>query len=219
MRLLFATIVAASATLATLSSPALADGERGYGHHHDNRGGGRDGGGNWNGGNRSPGNDDTNRDNNQDNGRDNGRYDRRYDGRQNDRYDDRRGSTYWGPSARQWSSWDNNWGDPNRYARQWGFDRYDPYRGWQRGNTWYTSPNLWSDWGGWNWSFSWGNNAYANNYYNNGYSGYGGNQCLTYRTQDWINGRRALVTYVGCQDRYGRIVEQPGTRRIERWVW
>jgi hypothetical protein len=206
MRLIFATIVAA-ATLSATVTPALADGERGRGNddgrgHYDNGQGGERGG--W---------------------RDDRGDDRGHD-RGDDRGYDRRGSNYWGPSARSWSRWDNSWGDPNRYARQWGFDRYDYNRGWQRGNTWYSSPSQWGQWGGWSWSFQANNGDYDRyngyNGYNNGYNGYSqysNNQCQTYRTEDWINGRRAIITYTGCADRYGRIFEQPNTRRIERWVW
>lgn len=209
MRLIFATIVAA-ATLSTLATPAFADGERGRGQHDDR---GRD---------------------NYDNNRGNGHYDRRHDraddrrdwqrreDRRDHRYTDNRGARYWGPSGRQWAQWDNSWGDPNRYARQWGFDRYDYNRGWQRGNTWYSNPSQWNDWGGWSWSFSVGNGSYNNGYGNN----YGGNtyyqqnaNCSIYRTQDWVNGRRAIVVYQGCADRWGQVFEQPGTRRVERWGW
>jgi hypothetical protein len=212
MRLIFATIVAA-ATLTTLSTPVFADGERGRGHY-DNRG---------------HGDSDNNR-----NGRhyqpyDRGPVNRPYvqpggpldDGPAPSWYrpdHDNRGARYWGPSARPWSRWDNSWGDPNRYARQWGFDRYDHNRGWQRGNTWYSTPNQWSDWGGWNWSFSVGNGGYNNGYNNGGYYQQNAN-CSIYRTQDWVNGRRAIVTYTGCADRWGRVYEQPGTRRIESWGW
>jgi hypothetical protein len=198
MRLVFATIVAA-ATVTLAASPALADGERGRDHydrgHHDN----------WRGGER---------------GGERG-YDRR-DDRRDYRHFDRRGSNYWGPSARSWSRWDNSWGDPHRYARQWGFDRYDYNRGWQRGNTWYASPSQWNDWGGWNWSFSVGNGGFTNYNNHNGYNGYNSysnNNCAIYRTEDWINGRRAIVSYTGCADRFGRVFEQPNSRRIERWVW
>ena len=198
MRLIFATIVAA-ATLTSLSTPALADGERGRGHYND----------------RDHGNYQDNRGHK----RGHDRYDRR-----EDRRFDNRGARYWGPSGHQWSRWDNNWGDANRYARQWGFDRYDHNRGWQRGNTWYTSPNQWSDWGGWSWSFSGGSNHAGNgwngNNWNNNTNYYQQNaQCTTYRTQDWVNGRRAIVTYQGCADRWGQVFEQPGTRRVERWGW
>jgi hypothetical protein len=197
MRLILATIVAA-ATLTTLATPALADGERGRGHSDHNRGGER--------------------------GYDNNQHDNRRDYRHDYRSQDRRGSHYWGPSARSWSRWDNSWGDPHRYARQWGFDRYDYNRGWQRGNTWYASPSQWGDWGGWNWSFSVGNGGYNsyngyNGNTNNGYNHYSNNNCAIYRTEDWINGRRAIVSYTGCADRYGRVYEQPNSRRIERWVW
>jgi hypothetical protein len=195
MRLVLTTIVAA-ATLALTATPALADGERGRGHDRHNQ---YD---NGHGGERGYHN--------------RGRRD--YDRRDNDR----RGSSYWGPSARYWSHWDNSWGDPHRYARQWGFDRYDYNRGWQRGNTWYATPSHWNDWGGWNWSFSVGSGGYNGyNGYNghSGYNGYSNNQCAIYRTEDWINGRRAIVTYTGCADRFGRVYEQPNTRRIERWVW
>jgi hypothetical protein len=200
MRLIFATIVAAT-TLTTFSTPVLADGERGrYGddRRYDDRRGG------W------------------DNRHNDDRYDRDPDRRDWDRRDwrgngnphDNRGRAYWGPSGRSWSHWDNSWGDPHRFARQWGFDRYDQYRGWQRGSTWYAYPSLWSDWGGWSWSFSAGNGNYGqNNYYRQP------THCATYRTQDWVNGRRAIVTYVGCADRWGQIYEQPGTRRIESWGW
>ena len=206
MRLVFTAIIAASVTLATLATPALADGERGRGHHnqgHDDR---------W-----SDNRDDDNRN------YDNNRRDERWrDNRYQNRYSDNRGAQYWGPSGRQWSHWDNSWGDPNRYARQWGFDRYDYNRGWQRGNNWYSTPSQWSDWGGWSWSFSVGNGGYGNNY-NNGYGNNGyyqqNAQCSTYRTQDWVNGRRAIVTYQGCADRWGQVYEQPGTRRVERWGW
>jgi hypothetical protein len=205
MRLVFAAIVAA-ATLTLAVTPALADGERGRGHD-DGRDYGRGNYDNGRGGER---------------GEDRDRHDdRRYDNNRSDN----RGSSYWGPSARSWSRWDNSWGDPNRYARQWGFDRYDYNRGWQRGNTWYSSPSQWGDWGGWSWAFQASNGGYNgyNNGYNNGYSGgynnYSNNQCAIYRTEDWINGRRAIVTYTGCADRYGRVYEQPNTRRIERWVW
>jgi hypothetical protein len=264
MRLIFATLIAA-ATLTTLTTPALADGERGRENRHgmdrsqDDRQPHSDRDNGWeNRQNRNPSNQPApviiapqgtdniyNRGQPQDNRVNDGRrgdynggrpspsvtyshnnhvqFERRHDSRQyrhdyrpdyhqNNRY----GARYWGPSARQWSRWDNSWGDPQRYARQWGFDRYDHHRGWQRGNTWYASPNLWSDWGGWNWSFSWNNGGYGNY---GGYSQYSDNQCLTYRGEDWINGRRAQITYVGCTDRYGRIQEQQGTRRIERWLW
>jgi hypothetical protein len=214
MRLILATIVAA-ATLTTIATPVFADGERGRGHH-EQRGNDDD-----RHDERRRGNYDNNRGNGQYNRHDDRRDDRRdyrRDYRQDYRHDNRGGSSYWGPSARQWSRWDNSWGDPHRYARQWGFDNYDYNRGWQRGNTWYASPNLWSDWGGWNWSFSVGSGGYGNNGYN-GYNQYSNNQCTTYRTEDWINGRRAIVTYVGCADRYGRVIEQPNSRRIERWVW
>jgi hypothetical protein len=209
MRLIFATIVAA-ATLTATATPALADGERGRGHHNG---------------------DDYNRDGerghdgergNYDNNRNNGYHNR--DRYRRDYGHDRRGSHYWGPSARQWSHWDRSWGDPHRYARQWGFDRYDHNRGWQRGNTWYSSPSQWGDWGGWSWSFqanNGGHNGYNgyNQYGHNGYNQYSNNRCNIYRTEDWINGRRAVVTYTGCADRYGRVYEQPNTRRIESWVW
>jgi hypothetical protein len=202
MRLTFATIVAA-AGLAAIASPALADdGERGHGHGRD-RGYHSDGerGRDW-------------RDN-----RHNYRGDRGDRWRSDNRHYDR---NYWGPSGRYWTRWDRGWGDPHRYARQWGFDRFDHNRGWQRGNTWYASPSQWSDWGGWNWSFSVSNGGF-NNYtgYNNhyGHNGFGNPNCGNYRTEDWINGRRAIVTYVGCTDRFGRVFEQQGTRRIERWVW
>jgi hypothetical protein len=210
MRLIFATIVAAAA-LTSLSTPVLADGERGgdaASGHYDNRGQDNRGHGNY------------------DNNRNNGRYER-YDDRRGDyrghhrrdyRHHDNRGARYWGPSARPWSHWDNRWGDPHRYARQWGFDRYDYNRGWQRGNTWYSSPNQWSDWGGWSWSFSVGNGGYNNGYNNGGYYQQPAN-CAVYRTQDWINGRRAIITYTGCADRWGQVFEQPGTRRVERWGW
>lgn len=215
MRLIFATIVAA-ATLTTLATPVLADGERGRGHHDRSDQGGDDWG-------RDDRGDDRSRDNR---GHDNGRYEDRNQrrdygrpdyGRRDYHQNENRGASYWGPSAHQWSRWDNSWGDPNRYARQWGFDRYDDNRGWQRGNTWYASPSQWSDWGGWSWSFSVGNGGYSQ-YGNNGY--YQQNaQCTTYRTQDWVQGRRAIVTYVGCADRWGQVFEQPGTRRVERWGW
>jgi hypothetical protein len=211
MRLIFATIVAA-ATLTTLATPALADGERGgdrarerghNGDRHDNRGQG-------------------NYDNNRGNGHQ-GHRDQRHDTRPQYQHHDNRGARYWGPSARQWSRWDNSWGDPHRYARQWGFDRYDYNRGWQRGNTWYASPNQWSDWGGWSWSFSVGNGGHGNGGYGNNYGGntyYQQNaNCSIYRTQDWVNGRRAIVVYQGCADRWGQVFEQPGTRRVERWGW
>jgi hypothetical protein len=194
MRLVFATIVAA-ATLTLATSPALADGERGRGHHD------RGNSNNWGGGERGERNFD------------------RHDNRRDNRSYDRRGSNYWGPSARSWSRWDNNWGDPHRYARQWGFDRYDYNRGWQRGNTWYATPSQWSDWGGWNWSFSVSNGGYSNYNNYNGNNSYSNNNCAIYRTEDWINGRRAIVSYTGCSDQYGRVYEQPNTRRIERWVW
>lgn len=200
MRLVLATIVAA-ATLTLATTPALADGERGRGHYDNGRGGERG---------------DDRRDNRRDYRQDN-RFDNRHDNRRDNRDDyrrhDNRGATYWGPSARSWSRWDNSWGDPHRYARQWGFDRYDYNRGWQRGNTWYSSPSAWSDWGGWNWSFSVSNGGFNN------YNSYSNNNCAIYRTEDWINGRRAVVSYTGCSDRYGRVYEQPNTRRIERWVW
>jgi hypothetical protein len=211
MRLIFATIVAA-ATLTTLTTPVLADGERGRGYHDrsdrgdDRRDGerGRDNRGQYNG----------NYNNDRGQNRDYGRPDYHQN--------DNRGARYWGPSGRQWSHWDNSWGDPHRYARQWGFDRYDDNRGWQRGNTWYSTPSQWSDWGGWSWSFSVGNGGY-NSYGNNGYGNNGyyqqNAQCTTYRTQDWVQGRRAIVTYVGCADRWGQVFEQPGTRRVERWGW
>jgi hypothetical protein len=219
MRLIFATIVAA-ATLTTMASPVLADGERGRGQH-DQRGDNR--------GHSDPNHGYNN--NNRDNNRHNGQYERRdqrhhsyrhQDYRRDDRQNDNRGARYWGPSARQWSHWDNSWGDPNRYARQWGFDRYDHNRGWQRGNTWYANPSQWSDWGGWSWSFSVGSggygNGYGNNYGNNNYYQQNAN-CSIYRTQDWVNGRRAIVVYQGCADRWGQVFEQPGTRRVERWGW
>jgi hypothetical protein len=212
MRLIFATIVAA-ATLTALATPALADGERGrsYGDHQNNRG-----------------NDDHNRhnsyDNNRDNNRGNNRFESRFeqrhhgrDNRHDYRHNDNRGARYWGPTARQWSRWDNSWGDPHRFARQWGFDRYDQNRGWQRGNTWYANPSQWNDWGGWSWSFSVGNGGHGDTYQSN-YNG-GNSNCSIYRTQDWINGHRAIVTYQGCADRWGRVFEQPGTRRVERWGW
>lgn len=215
MRLTFASIVAAS-TLALLSTPSFADGERGGDNRHESQGNHH--GGNhinnnrgWHSNNRDRGN----YQNNHNRGND-------HSSRRDYRHNDRRGTTYWGPSANHWSRWDNNWGDPNRYARQWGFDRYDHNRGWQRGNTWYASPSLWNDWGGWNWSFSWsGSNNFANNGYgqHSGYNQYGHTQCQTYRTEDWVNGRRASVTYLGCVDPYGRIVEQPNTRQFERWLW
>jgi hypothetical protein len=209
MRLIFATIVAA-ATLTLASTPVLADGEGGHGGHHDRQD------------NRDVGNGYAHSNGNYNYNRGNGQFDRHEDRRQYNRYpnsdNDNRGARYWGPSGRQWSRWDNSWGDPNRYARQWGFDRYDYNRGWQRGNTWYSTPNQWSDWGGWSWSFSVGNGGYGNNYGNNGY--YQQNaQCTTYRTQDWVQGRRAIVNYVGCADRWGQVFEQPGTRRIESWGW
>jgi hypothetical protein len=210
MRLIFATIIAA-AGIAALSTPALADhGERGHGsrdysrHDDGERGRNHDG--------------ERGRDWNRDRGRDWHSDRGRRDHRDWNRYSYRDGRNYWGPSGQHWSSWNNSWGDPHRYARQWGFDRYDHNRGWQRGNTWYASPNQWSDWGGWNWSFSVGNGGFHNGYnYND--NGFGNANCGNYRTQDWINGRQAIVTYVGCADRYGRIFEQPGTRRVERWVW
>jgi hypothetical protein len=200
MRLVFATIVAA-ATLTALSTPAMADGERGRDDnrsHHEERYSGRHG----------------DRDDRRFERHDNRHQQYRDYGRRDYRHFDNRGSRYWGPSARPWSHWDNRWGDPHRYARQWGFDRYDYNRGWQRGNTWYSSPNQWSDWGGWNWSFSVGNGSFNNgNYYQQPAN------CALYRTQDWINGRRAIVTYTGCADRWGQVFEQPGTRRVERWGW
>lgn len=200
MRLVFATIVAA-ATLTALSTPAMADGERGRDDnrsHHEERYTGRHG----------------DRDDRRFERHDNRHQQYRDYGRRDNRHFDNRGSRYWGPSARPWSRWDNSWGDPNRYARQWGFDRYDHNRGWQRGNTWYSSPNQWSNWGGWSWSFSVGDGGFNNgNYYQQPAN------CGLYRTQDWINGRRAIVTYTGCADRWGQVFEQPGTRRVERWGW
>jgi hypothetical protein len=124
-----------------------------------------------------------------------------------------RGRDYWGPHGSHWSRWNNGWGDPRHYARQWGFDEYHASRGWRRGSTWYVSPSDWSGWGGWSWSIvvGGGNNDWNNNYaYNN---------CRTYRAEDWINGRRAIVSYVGCADNWGRVYEQPVTRQVERWVW
>ena len=214
MRIVFATIIAASATLASFSTPVLADGERGRGEHGDRQDSrGPD----------SRGHDNHNYNNRGHHNRGNGYYDNnRRDDRWRDNRSDNRGARYWGPSGRQWSNWDNSWGDANRYARQWGFDRYDYNRGWQRGNTWYAYPSQWSDWGGWSWSFSVSNDGYNNGGYDNGYnSGYHQQNanCSVYRTQDWVNGRRAIVTYQGCADRWGQVYEQPGTRRVERWGW
>jgi hypothetical protein len=233
MRLIFATIVAV-ATLTTLATPVLADGERGRGHeraenreHHrgyvrgdrvDHRGSLDPAVGGPGPGPRYPHNYVDHR----------GSLDPAVGGpgpgvrypsnRHPNHYVDNRGARYWGPSARHWSRWDNSWGDPHRYARQWGFDRYDHNRGWQRGNTWYTSPSQWSDWGGWSWSFSVGNSGYNNGYNQGNYYQQNAN-CSTYRTHDWVNGQRATVTYVGCADRWGQVFEQPGTRRVERWGW
>jgi hypothetical protein len=204
MRLVLATIVAA-ATLTLAASPALADGERGRSGHDNNGRGHYD---NGRGGERG-----------YDRGRHNDRRDYRRDNRRDFGQYNNRGSSYWGPSARSWSRWDNSWGDPHRYARQWGFDRYDFNRGWQRGNTWYASPSAWSDWGGWNWSFSVSNGGFDNYNGYNGYNSHSNNNCAIYRTEDWINGRRAIVSYTGCSDRFGRVFEQPNSRRIERWVW
>ena len=204
MRLIFTTIVAA-ATLISVSTPALAGGEGERGHynnrddHDDDRGKYHNNRGHQPGHSRSE--------------------------RRDNRHYDNRGARYWGPSGHQWSRWDNKWGDANRYARQWGFDRYDHNRGWQRGNTWYASPNQWSDWGGWNWSFSVGSGSTSHSNFGNnwGHNSSGYHQqnanCTTYRTQDWVNGRRAIVTYQGCADRWGQVFEQPGTRRVERWGW
>ncbi|MEN9855070.1 MAG: hypothetical protein RLZZ157_196 [Pseudomonadota bacterium] len=132
-----------------------------------------------------------------------------------------RGADYWGPSARPWTHWDNSWGDPNRYARQWGFANYDPRRGWQRDNVWYATPSAWSQWGGWAWSFSVsGGDRYDD--YDDRYDDYDdryARNCATYRSRDWVKGQRATISYYGCVDAYGRVYEQPGTRRIERWGW
>lgn len=202
MRIVLASILAASA-LTLCAVPAIADdGEEGNRHYSDRgRHSDNDRGRDW-------------RDNRH-----------RHEGRRHhsDRYDNNRGRHYWGPSGRQWSRWDNSWGDPHRYARQWGFDRFDHNRGWHRGGQWYNNPSQWSDWGGWNWSFSVGNNGFNNGYngFNNhsNHNGFGNANCGNYRNEEWVNGRRAIVTYVGCADRFGRVFEQQGTRRVERWVW
>jgi hypothetical protein len=129
-----------------------------------------------------------------------------------------RGPNFWGPSGQPWSRWNNNWGDPQRFARQWGFDRFDYNRGWLRGGRWYANPSLWSDWGGWNWSFS-VSSGYPAYYPPNAPYYQQPANCAQYRTQDWIEGRRAIVSYIGCADRWGQVFEQPGTRRIESWGW
>lgn len=223
MRTLTALLLASA--LAGAAVPALADDDD---RRRDHRGGWQD-------------------DRRHDGQRHSDRRDRRHDGWRGDRRDDgwrghprhphavyrapprvvviqpSRHTSYWGPSGQQWSRWNSGWGNPSSYASQWGFDEYCDRRGWRRGNQWYSAPSSWSGWGGWNWSFTVSGSQPRDHGYNSGYqTGYSGGHgggCQTYRAEDWIQGRRAAITYVGCVDHYGRVIEQPGTRRVENWLW
>jgi hypothetical protein len=155
-------------------------------------------------------------------------------------YVDRRGADYWGPYG-QWHSWNPRWGNPAIYANRWGFDEYHPHRGWRRDTQWYNHPSAWSGWGGWNWSFQvrgdddddrgrkWDRHDWRDRHdrrdryrdrYEDRYS-YRAPVIRCYRQQsrDWIRGRKALVSYVLCTDPRGRTYEEPGSRRIDAWIW
>lgn len=139
---------------------------------------------------------------------------------------DRRGDRdYWGPHG-QWRDWNPSWGDARSYARRWGFDDYQPGRGWRRDQHWYSHPSHWNGWGGWNWSFEVRGGDFDDRFdrrWRHGYRDYGYRapvvQCYRERSQDWVRGRRALVSYVLCSDGRGRTYEQAGSRRIEAWLW
>lgn len=131
-----------------------------------------------------------------------------------------KGHDYWGPHGK-WNNWNNSWGDPYYYARRWGFDEWHPHKGWRRGKYWYSHPSQWSDWGGWFsfflssggiWGFSYdsGYDPYYSNY---------GNECLRLYDQDWYYGRRAVYSFIGCRDNWGRFIEIHGTRRFENYAY
>lgn len=132
----------------------------------------------------------------------------------------RHDNNFYGPHGR-WDRWDNRWGNARDYARRWGFDDYDPYRGWRRGNQWYARPYDWSDWGGW-YGFFFGSNGLWGFSYNYGYDPYYnryGNACQRVETEDWITGRRAVVSFVACRNSWGSWEEVYGTREIEYWLY
>lgn len=143
------------------------------------------------------------------------------------------GHNFMGPHG-SWRQWDNRWGDANSWARRWGFDDYDYNRGWRRGSVWYSHPSQWQDWGGWFsfflstnsaggngiWGYSYDN--YSNDYYygqNSGYDGYSKNNCIRLNAQDFIYGRRAIISFVACQTDWGTWQELPNTRRFEDWAY
>ncbi len=130
-----------------------------------------------------------------------------------------RGYDYWGPYG-NWNSWNNSWGDPYYYARRWGFDEYHPSKGWRRGKYWYSNPSQWSDWGGW-FSFFLSSGIWGFSYdsgYDPYYSNYG-NECLRLFDEDWYYGRRAVFSFIGCRDYWGRFIEVRGTRRFENYSY
>ena len=129
----------------------------------------------------------------------------------------------WYASPSQWSGWGGwNWvfeavlssGRDWERGRSHGYDRDDDDRYSNRGHRDDRGRNHDRHRDGGRYSYRqphWGSNSYGYQHLPQ--------TCYRQQSTDWINGRRAVVSYVLCRDGYGRNYEQPGTRQVERWIW